>query len=107
MTRLWSEGDRSAALEAIPESLVDELIVHGTPEECREHIGSYVESGVTTPALAVLPFPGVDQRQAIDPVWWRPDRRAETYVELVDADVEGLLEQLRSNRPGVELQPEP
>ncbi len=42
-----------------------------------------------------------------DPVWWRPDRRAETYVELVDADVEGLLEQLRSNRPGVELQPEP
>ncbi|MCP4434145.1 MAG: LLM class F420-dependent oxidoreductase [Actinomycetia bacterium] len=65
MTRLWSEGDRSAALEAIPESLVDELIVHGTPEECREHIGSYVESGVTTPALAVLPFPGVDQRQAI------------------------------------------
>ncbi len=65
MTRLWSEGDRSAPLEAIPESLVDELIVHGTPEECREHIGSYVESGVTTPALAVLPFPGVDQRQAI------------------------------------------
>ncbi|MCZ7629763.1 MAG: LLM class flavin-dependent oxidoreductase [Microthrixaceae bacterium] len=36
MWRLWGEGDRKAALEAIPESLVDELIVSGTPEECRE-----------------------------------------------------------------------
>jgi len=62
--RLWKEGDRKAALAAIPESLVDELIVHGSPEECREHIGRYVENGVTTPALALLPF-GLDHRQAI------------------------------------------
>ena len=55
MWRLWNEGDRKAALEAIPESLVDELIVSGSPEECREHIGRYVETGVTTPALAILP----------------------------------------------------
>lgn len=64
MWRLWREGDRKAALEAIPESLVDELIVSGTPEECREHIGRYVEAGVSTPALAILPF-GLDQRQAL------------------------------------------
>jgi probable F420-dependent oxidoreductase len=64
MWRLWREGDRKAALDAIPESLVDELIVHGSPQECREHIDRYVEAGVSTPALAVLPF-GVDQRQAI------------------------------------------
>lgn len=64
MSRLWADGDRKGALEAIPDSLVDELIVHGSPEQCREHIGRYVESGVTTPALAILPF-GIDQRQAI------------------------------------------
>lgn len=64
MSRLWSEGDRKAALETIPESLVDELIVHGSPEACREHITRYTEAGVTTPALAILPF-GMDQRQAI------------------------------------------
>ncbi|MFV0318016.1 MAG: LLM class F420-dependent oxidoreductase [Microthrixaceae bacterium] len=64
MARLWEEGDRSGALDAIPESLVDELIVHGSPEECREHIGRYLEAGVTTPALAVLPF-GLDMRQAL------------------------------------------
>jgi probable F420-dependent oxidoreductase len=64
MSRLWRDGDRQAALAAIPESLVDELIVHGSPQECRDHIGRYVEAGVTTPALAILPF-GIDQRQAI------------------------------------------
>jgi alkanesulfonate monooxygenase SsuD/methylene tetrahydromethanopterin reductase-like flavin-dependent oxidoreductase (luciferase family) len=62
--RLWKEGDRKAALEAIPDSLVDEIIVWGSPEACREHIGRYIENGVTTPALAVLPF-GLDLRQAI------------------------------------------
>ncbi len=64
MSRLWKEGDRKAALAAIPESLVEELIVWGTPEACREHIGRYVENGVTTPAIALLPF-GYDLRQAI------------------------------------------
>ena len=38
--------------------------MHGTPEACREHIARYQENGVTTPALAILPF-GLDQRQAI------------------------------------------
>jgi probable F420-dependent oxidoreductase len=64
MWKLWGEGDRKGALAAIPESVVDELIVHGSPEECREHIGRYVESGVTTTALAIMPF-GLDQRQAL------------------------------------------
>lgn len=64
MHRRWREGDRKEALEAIPDSLVDELIVWGAPEECREKVQAYVEHGVTTPVLAVLPF-GVDPRQAI------------------------------------------
>ena len=64
MWDLWKAGDRKAALAAIPDELVDTLIVHGSPEECREHISRYQENGITTPALAILPF-GVDQRQAI------------------------------------------
>ena len=64
MWRLWGEGDRKGALAAIPDSVVDELIVWGSPEECREHIGRYVQNGVTTPALALLPF-GYDVRQAM------------------------------------------
>jgi probable F420-dependent oxidoreductase len=64
MWRLWGEGDRKAALAAIPDEVVDELIVWGKPDECREHIQRYVDNGVTTPALALLPF-GYDERQAI------------------------------------------
>jgi probable F420-dependent oxidoreductase len=64
MWEAWKAGDRKAATAAIPDSLVDELIVHGPPEACREHIGRYVENGVTTTALAILPF-GLDTRQAI------------------------------------------
>jgi probable F420-dependent oxidoreductase len=60
----WKAGDRKSAVAAIPDSLVDQLVVWGAPEECREHIARYHEAGVTTSALALLPF-GVDQRQAI------------------------------------------
>lgn len=60
----WKAGDRKAALAAIPDAVVDRLIIHGTPDECRAHIQRFVEAGVTTPALAILPF-GVDARQAI------------------------------------------
>jgi probable F420-dependent oxidoreductase len=64
MWRLWKEGDRKAALAAIPDSLVDELIVHGSPEQCREHLQRYIDNGVTTPAIALLPF-GYDVQQAV------------------------------------------
>jgi probable F420-dependent oxidoreductase len=64
MWRLWKEGDRKGALAAIPDEVVDQLIVWGTPEQCREHIQRYVDNGVSTPAIALLPF-GYDQRQAI------------------------------------------
>jgi probable F420-dependent oxidoreductase len=60
----WAAGDRKAALAAIPDSLVDQLIVHGSPAECRDHIQRYIDNGVTCPALALLPV-GVDQRQAL------------------------------------------
>ena len=61
----WKAGDRKAALAAIPDSVVDELIIHGTPDECREHIGRFVEAGIDTPALAIMPFGGIDPLQAM------------------------------------------
>jgi probable F420-dependent oxidoreductase len=61
----WSSGDRKLALEVIPDEVVDELIIHGPPEACREHIVRYVEAGVTTPALSIMGFADVDPRQAI------------------------------------------
>ncbi len=55
----WAAGDRKKALDVIPDEVVDELVVHGSPEACREHIGRYVEAGVTTPALSIMGFAGV------------------------------------------------
>jgi probable F420-dependent oxidoreductase len=63
MWSLWKEGDRKGAAAAIPDSVVDEVIVHGSPEKCREHIQRYVDCGVDTPVLSVMPF-GVDPVQA-------------------------------------------
>ena len=56
----WEAGDRRGSLEKIPEQVVDDLLVHGSPEECRDHIQRFVDNGVTCPAPTVLPVDGVD-----------------------------------------------
>ncbi len=63
MWKAWKEGDRAAALEAIPEEVVDALIINGSPGHCREQVQAYVEAGVHTPALAILHAD--DLRQAV------------------------------------------
>jgi probable F420-dependent oxidoreductase len=60
----WAAGDRPAAVAAVPDSVVDELCVHGTPDECRDHLARFVENGVTTPVLAIMNIGG-DQRDAV------------------------------------------
>jgi probable F420-dependent oxidoreductase len=55
----WKAGDRKAAIAAIPDEVVDELVVHGSPEACREHVERYLDNGVTTSAVAIMPF-GID-----------------------------------------------
>jgi alkanesulfonate monooxygenase SsuD/methylene tetrahydromethanopterin reductase-like flavin-dependent oxidoreductase (luciferase family) len=65
MWEAWRAGDRKAAMAAVPDQVVDELIVHGSPEQCRAAIQRYVDNGVTTPVLSVLPYAGVDVRKAL------------------------------------------
>ncbi len=65
MWDLWKAGDRKGALAAIPDEVVDELIVHGSFAECRDHVARYVANGVDIPVLAVLPF-GVDLAEAVE-----------------------------------------
>jgi probable F420-dependent oxidoreductase len=55
MHEAWAAGDRKAANAAIPDEVVDQLVVHGSPQECREHVARYVANGLTTPVIAALP----------------------------------------------------
>jgi probable F420-dependent oxidoreductase len=60
----WAAGDRKAALEAVPDHVVDELVVHGSVDECRAHVQRYVDNGVTIPAPAIIPI-GIDLADAV------------------------------------------
>jgi probable F420-dependent oxidoreductase len=64
MWAAWSAGDRRGALAAIPDSVVDELVIHGSPEDCRGHVARYVAAGITRPVLHVFPV-GVDLADAV------------------------------------------
>jgi probable F420-dependent oxidoreductase len=50
MNAAWNAGDRARALELIPDTVIDELIVHGTPAECARRVEEYATAGVTTTA---------------------------------------------------------
>jgi alkanesulfonate monooxygenase SsuD/methylene tetrahydromethanopterin reductase-like flavin-dependent oxidoreductase (luciferase family) len=52
----WAAGDRKAAMAAIPDDVVDDLVVHGSPAACRARIQEYFDNGVTTSSLAILAF---------------------------------------------------
>lgn len=61
----WDAGDRKGALDEIPESIVDELLITGSVDECRDHLARYFDNGVTTASLSIMPFPGVNLDEAI------------------------------------------
>ncbi|MBI2765338.1 MAG: LLM class F420-dependent oxidoreductase [Chloroflexi bacterium] len=48
MWEAWSAGDRKGALAAIPTGVIDDLIIHGSPEERRAHVQRYLDAGVDT-----------------------------------------------------------
>jgi probable F420-dependent oxidoreductase len=60
----WAAGDRKGALAAIPDEVVDELVVHGSLPECKAHVQRYVDNGVTIPAPAIVPL-GVELAEAV------------------------------------------
>jgi alkanesulfonate monooxygenase SsuD/methylene tetrahydromethanopterin reductase-like flavin-dependent oxidoreductase (luciferase family) len=66
MWAAWKSGDRQQALAEIPDEVVDDLVVHGTPAACRARIQEYFDRGITTSSLAILPFdPQLDHWDAV------------------------------------------
>lgn len=52
----WQRGDRKGAVAAIPEQVIDELVIRGTEEEMRAHVLRYMEAGVDTAFLQFMTF---------------------------------------------------
>ncbi len=65
MLAAWNAGDRRGALEAIPDQLVDELVLHGSLEHCRERVAEYHETGLDTPVISIMPTPGLDIAEGV------------------------------------------
>jgi probable F420-dependent oxidoreductase len=65
MHEAWAAGDRAAAAAAIPDEVVDELVLHGTPESCRAQVQAYADAGVKTPVIALLPTPDATDPAAL------------------------------------------
>lgn len=65
MLTAWNSGDRKGALQAIPDALVDELVIHGSAQECRERVAEYQAAGLDTPVIAIPPVPGLDLADTI------------------------------------------
>lgn len=69
MHEKWAAGDRAGAAAAIPDAVVDDLVLHGTPEQCRVQVQAYADAGVRTPVIALLPTPdGADPAAVLDVV---------------------------------------
>jgi len=68
MWSAWEAGDLRGANAAVPDEVVDDLLVHGTPEQCRARLEAYVAAGITTPVLALLPSePAGDGARVVSP----------------------------------------
>ena len=65
MQEAWATGDRRRALELIPDEVVDDLVVHGSVDVCRERVAEYHATGLDTPVISILPTPGLDIAEGV------------------------------------------
>ena len=65
MHEKWAAGDRAGAAAAIPDEVVDDLVLHGSPESVRAQVQAYADAGVTTPVIALLPTPEMTDAAAL------------------------------------------
>ena len=54
----WEAGDRDAATEAVSDRLLDELLITGSAEQCREGLAEFRAAGVKTPVLLPVSVAG-------------------------------------------------
>jgi probable F420-dependent oxidoreductase len=53
MWEAWDRGDRKGALAAIPERVVDDLVLRGSPEDINARVRRYFDAGIDTVFLSL------------------------------------------------------
>lgn len=51
MWEAWRQGDRKAAVAAVPERVMNDLIIRGSTDEIRAHVVRYLDAGIDTACL--------------------------------------------------------
>ncbi len=70
MMKAWQAGDRQQAVGLVPEDIVDDIFVFGSPQACKEKIRDYVAQGITTPVLQLIPTERDPEGQAAQCKQW-------------------------------------
>lgn len=53
MWQAWERGDRKGAVAAVPERVMNDLILRGSPGDIRAHVQRYLDAGIDTAFLQV------------------------------------------------------
>jgi probable F420-dependent oxidoreductase len=56
MWQAWDAGDRKGAVAAVPEQVINDLVLHGSPQEIRTHVRRYLDAGIDTVFLELRTF---------------------------------------------------
>ena len=67
MWEAWTSGDRKAAVAAVPDEVVGDLIIRGSMAEIRAHVQRYLDAGVDTAFLSVSTFENDPARAGANP----------------------------------------
>jgi probable F420-dependent oxidoreductase len=55
MMKAWQAGERQEAVGLVPEKVVDDIFVFGSPDECKDKIEAYRNNGISTPVINIIP----------------------------------------------------
>jgi alkanesulfonate monooxygenase SsuD/methylene tetrahydromethanopterin reductase-like flavin-dependent oxidoreductase (luciferase family) len=55
MMKAWQARERQEAVGLVPEKVVDDIFVFGSPDECKDKIEAYRDNGISTPVINIIP----------------------------------------------------
>jgi probable F420-dependent oxidoreductase len=62
----WESGDRRKAVEVVPDQIVTDLFLIGSPRTCAEGVRRYQDGGVDIPTLALMAGPKMPAGEQVD-----------------------------------------